>query len=106
MSALHQKTWTRGGLHLRDVTFEVPFDHFGQGAAKSAAASLAAPAEAHPTGPKNIEIFARITATEADSTQPYLVFLQGGPGVEAPPPPPPRGQYPRLSPAHEGVQGV
>lgn len=84
---LNQATWTRGGLHLRDVTFEAPFDHFGGGAG-------------------TIEIFARITATEADSTKPYLVFLQGGPGVEAPRPTTPVGQPTWLARALEDFQVV
>ena len=103
---LNQRTWTRGGLHLRDVTFEAPVDHFGRGSALSAAASLAAPAEASQTGPANIEIFARITATEADSAKPYLVFLQGGPGVEAPRPIAPVGGSTWLARALEDFQVV
>ncbi|XBV90795.1 alpha/beta fold hydrolase [Brevibacterium sp. CBA3109] len=84
---LNQASWTRGGLHLRDVTFEAPFDHFGGGAG-------------------TIEVFARITATEADSTKPFLVFLQGGPGVEAPRPTTPVGQSTWLARALEDFQVV
>lgn len=36
--------------------------------------------------PDTLSVFARIIATEADSRKPYLVYLQGGPGVEAPRP--------------------
>lgn len=91
---LNQRTWTRGGLHLRDVTFEAPFDHFGGGEVGASTASA------------NIEVFARITATEADSTKPYLVFLQGGPGVEAPRPTTPVGQSTWLARALEDFQVV
>lgn len=94
MTRLNQQTWTRRGLHLRDVTFEAPFDHFGGGAGLSAAT------------PGTIEVFARITATEADSTKPYLVFLQGGPGVEAPRPTTPVGQSTWLARALEEFQVV
>lgn len=90
----NQRTWTRGGLHLRDVTFEAPFDHFGGGAALSAATS------------GSIEVFARITATEAHSTKPYLMFLQGGPGVEAPRPTTPVGSSTWLARALEDFQVV
>ncbi|WP_209371225.1 alpha/beta fold hydrolase [Brevibacterium renqingii] len=71
MSAVDQHSWTRGGLHFRDVTFDAGFDHFGR-----AQVSL----------PETLNVFARIIATEADSQKPCLVFLQGGPGVEAPRP--------------------
>lgn len=60
--------WQRGGLHFRDVSLDVPFDHFGAG------------------GEGTLTVFARIMATEAESTKPHLVFLQGGPGFEAPRP--------------------
>lgn len=103
---LQQSSWTRGGLHLKDVTFEAPFDHFGGGAAKSAAASLAAPVSDKPQGPSSIEIFARIVATEADSQKPYLVFLQGGPGNEAPRPTTPVGGSTWLARALEEFQVV
>jgi pimeloyl-ACP methyl ester carboxylesterase len=75
-----QTTWTRGGLYFRDVLIEAPFDHF-DGANRVDGAS-ANPARL----PETLEVFARIIATEADSQKPYLVYLQGGPGVEAPRP--------------------
>lgn len=106
-SGLRQQSWRRGGLHFRDVTLDVPFDHFGGGPAKSAAASLAAPLSAKPKGgPASIEVFARIAATEADSQKPYLVFLQGGPGVEAPRPTTPVGGSTWLARALEEFQVV
>ncbi|MDK8434920.1 MULTISPECIES: alpha/beta fold hydrolase [unclassified Brevibacterium] len=109
---LTQETWTRGGLHLRDVSVDVPFDHFGRGGARSAAASLAAPVSAKPVGasstvgPGTIEVFARIVAAEAESTKPYLVYLQGGPGVEAPRPTTPVGKGSWLARALEDFQVV
>ncbi|MBR7504170.1 hypothetical protein KCW65_29235, partial [Mycobacterium tuberculosis] len=42
--------------------------------------------------PARIEVVARIVADESESSQPYLVFLQGGPGFEAPRPTTPVGQ--------------
>src|SRR5699024_3089622 len=75
VTMVEQRDWTRGGLHFRDVTVTVPFDHFGRsGDAASAGVNL----------PDTLNVFARIIATEADSRKPYLVYLQGGPGVEAP----------------------
>src|SRR5699024_11955047 len=41
--------------------------------------------------PDTLSVFARIISTEANSDKPYLVFLQGGPGVEAPRPVTPVG---------------
>ncbi len=66
-------SWHRGGLHFRDVSLDVPFDHFGG------------------RGERTLRVFARIMAAEAESTKPYLVFLQGGPGFEAPRPTTPVG---------------
>ncbi|MBE4694937.1 alpha/beta hydrolase [Brevibacterium casei] len=85
--------WQRGGLHLRDVTVEVPLDHFGRLDADSAASA-------------RIEVFARIVADEAESSKPYLVFLQGGPGFEAPRPTTPVGQGSWLARALEDFQVV
>jgi pimeloyl-ACP methyl ester carboxylesterase len=77
VTIVEQKDWTRGGLHFEDVTITVPFDHFGRSReAASASVNL----------PDTLSVFARIIATEADSRKPYLVYLQGGPGVEAPRP--------------------
>lgn len=55
------------GLTLTTLTLEVPLDH------------------ADPTG-RQIEIFARVVTGEGGADKPYLVFLQGGPGNEAPRP--------------------
>nr|WP_209044178.1 alpha/beta fold hydrolase [Brevibacterium marinum] len=97
---MNQRTWSRGGLHLRDVTFDAPFDHFDGGAALPGAASASSAA------PASIEVFARIIATETDSTKPHLVFLQGGPGVEAPRPITPVGRSTWLARALEDFQVV
>ncbi len=53
------------GLNLTTLTLEVPLDH------------------ADPTGTQ-IEVFARVATGEDGAGKPYLVFLQGGPGHEAP----------------------
>ena len=58
-------TWTLPGLQLRDLTLSVPLDH------------------ADPAGAQ-IEVFARVIAEEGGEDRPYLVYLQGGPGSEAP----------------------
>lgn len=81
-------------MHFRDVTIEVPLDHFGRMDADSAAASA------------RIEVFVRIVASEADSDKPYLVFLQGGPGFEAPRPTTPIGAGSWLARALEEFQVV
>lgn len=60
-------TWTLPGLQLRDLTLTVPLDH------------------ADPTGAQ-IEVFARVVAEDGGEDRPYLVYLQGGPGSEAPRP--------------------
>ena len=60
-------TWTLPGLQLRDITLPVPLDH------------------ADPTGAR-IEVFARVVTADGGEDRPYLVFLQGGPGSEAPRP--------------------
>ncbi|MGY5764258.1 alpha/beta fold hydrolase [Brachybacterium sp. DNPG3] len=67
--AASRAAWTLPGLRLTDVTLPVPLDH------------------ADPSGPR-IEVFARIVEADADGSAdlPYLVFLQGGPGSEAPRP--------------------
>lgn len=66
-SALTTTTWAQPGLHLQDVTWQAPLDH------------------ADPDSPR-IELFARIVAEPDGQDRPYLVFLQGGPGSEAPRP--------------------
>ncbi|MDN5821469.1 MAG: alpha/beta hydrolase, partial [Brachybacterium sp.] len=60
-------TWTLPGLQLSDLTLPVPLDH------------------ADPTGTQ-IEVFARVVTADGGEDRPYLVFLQGGPGSEAPRP--------------------
>jgi pimeloyl-ACP methyl ester carboxylesterase len=55
------------GLTLTNLTLDVPLD-----AADPAAAT--------------IEVFARVVTSEGGADKPYLVFLQGGPGHEAPRP--------------------
>lgn len=53
------------GLRLRDLTLPVPLDH-------------ADPARG------SIEVFARVIAAEGGEDRPALLYLQGGPGFEAP----------------------
>ena len=60
-------TWTLPGLHLRDITLPVPLDH------------------AERSGPQ-LELFARVITAPGGEDRPYLVYLQGGPGSEAPRP--------------------
>ncbi|MCW1804382.1 alpha/beta hydrolase [Brachybacterium squillarum] len=60
-------TWSLPGLHLTDVTLPVPLDH------------------ADPASPR-IELFARVVTAPGGEELPYLVYLQGGPGSEAPRP--------------------
>lgn len=67
MTTPSSRTWTLPGLQLQDVTLPVPLDH-------------AAPAGAQ------IELFARVITADGGADRPYLVFLQGGPGSEAPRP--------------------
>lgn len=55
------------GLTLTTITVDAPLDH-------------ANPASG------TIEVFARIVTGEGGANKPYLVFLQGGPGFEAPRP--------------------
>jgi pimeloyl-ACP methyl ester carboxylesterase len=59
--------FTLPGLTLTDITLDAPLDH-----ARPEAGS--------------IEIFARVVTGEGGSEKPYVVFLQGGPGSEAPRP--------------------
>ncbi len=62
-------TYRTPGLRVTEHTLKLPLDH------------------ALPTG-EQIEVFARavVLAEKADSAQPWLVFLQGGPGFEGPRP--------------------
>lgn len=57
--------WTLPGLRLTDLTLDVPLDR-------------ADPARG------SIEVFARVVAAEGGQERPALLFLQGGPGSEAP----------------------
>lgn len=65
--ATTESTWTLPGLTLRDVTLDVPLDR-------------AAPERG------TIEVFARVIAAEGGEGRPFLLYLQGGPGSEAPRP--------------------
>ena len=67
MSPMSHTTWTLPGLHLEDVTLPVPLDH------------------ADPTSVP-LELFARIVTAPGGEDLPFLVYLQGGPGSEAPRP--------------------
>lgn len=62
-----------GGLALRDHWFDVPLDHS---------------ASSRPTpGDEQIRIYAReVTQVDNESSQPWLLYLQGGPGGKAPRP--------------------
>ncbi len=66
---MHSVTYRQPGLRVTEHTLKLPLDH------------------AQPEG-ERIEIFARavVLAEKADATQPWLVFLQGGPGFEGPRP--------------------
>lgn len=56
-------------LSLTEITLDAPLDHRDPAAG-------------------TIEIFARVITAEGGEKLPYLVFLQGGPGFEAPRPAP------------------
>lgn len=58
---------TLPGLTLTNLTLDAPLDHANPAAG-------------------TIEVFARVVAGEGGQDKPYLVFLQGGPGSEAPRP--------------------
>ena len=60
-------TYALPGLHVRDVTIDVPLDR---------------------TRPQRgtIEVFARVVTAHDGEDRPFAVYLQGGPGVEAPRP--------------------
>lgn len=64
---MHTTTWTLPGLTLTDLTLEAPL------------------ASADPAA-GTIGVFARVVTGEGGAGKPYLVFLQGGPGHEAPRP--------------------
>lgn len=46
--------------------------------------TLTVPLTTSPADPRTIDVFARVITREGGSALPYLVFLQGGPGSEAP----------------------
>jgi pimeloyl-ACP methyl ester carboxylesterase len=66
---MQSTTYHQPGLRVTELTLKVPLDH------------------AQPDG-EHIEVFARavVLAEKARDTQPWLVFLQGGPGFEGPRP--------------------
>jgi pimeloyl-ACP methyl ester carboxylesterase len=59
--------WSLPGLQLTDVRVSAPLDH------------------AAPDGPR-LQVFARVATAPGGEDRPYLVYLQGGPGSEAPRP--------------------
>ena len=75
--ALHSSSWSSSttGLLTRDHHLTVPLDRSGQG-------------DSAPDGTETITVYAReISAVGIDPvSRPPLVFLQGGPGCEAPRP--------------------
>jgi pimeloyl-ACP methyl ester carboxylesterase len=64
---LRRTDWTLPGLTLTDLTLPVPLDHADPAAGE-------------------IELFARLVTRAGGEELPLLVFLQGGPGSEAPRP--------------------
>lgn len=66
---MQSTTYRQPGLRVTEHTLKLPLDH------------------ARPDG-EHIDVFARavVLAEKADATQPWLVFLQGGPGFEGPRP--------------------
>jgi pimeloyl-ACP methyl ester carboxylesterase len=66
---MQSTTYRQPGLRVTEHTLKLPLDH------------------AQPDG-ERIEVFARavVMAEKAETTQPWLLFLQGGPGFEAPRP--------------------
>jgi pimeloyl-ACP methyl ester carboxylesterase len=66
---MQSTSYRQPGLRVTEHTLKVPLDH------------------AHPEGDR-IEVFARavVLAEKADAAQPWLVYLQGGPGFEGPRP--------------------
>jgi len=66
---MQSTTYRQPGLRVTEHTLQLPLDH------------------AQPAG-ERIEVFARavVLAEKADAAQPWLIFLQGGPGFEGPRP--------------------
>ena len=64
---MREHTWSLLGLTVRDLTVTAPLDH-GDPASTP------------------IEVFARVVTKPGGEDKPYLVYLQGGPGSEAPRP--------------------
>lgn len=66
----HSIEWSMPGLRVHEVTIPVPLNH------------------ANPHSSPTLPLFARIVSTPegAENSLPYLVYLQGGPGSEAPRP--------------------
>ncbi|MCB0912116.1 MAG: alpha/beta fold hydrolase [Propionibacteriaceae bacterium] len=75
------------GLTLTTLTLDVPLDHTDPGGVQ-------------------IEVFARVATGEDGANKPYLVFLQGGPGHEAPRPLGVPGSPPWLARALQDYQVV
>jgi pimeloyl-ACP methyl ester carboxylesterase len=67
LSFMRTTTEALPGLTITNLTLDAPLDHANPGAG-------------------TIEVFARVVTAEGGADKPYLVFLQGGPGFEAPRP--------------------
>lgn len=67
-STLSSTPWSAPGLRITDHVLEVPLDH-------GAAAGPSAP---------HLSLFARELAAPGGEDRPFLLYLQGGPGFEAP----------------------
>ena len=79
---MQQTTEYQPGLTIRTLRLEVPVDH---GLARPPAIGPDTPADvALPAD--TLELFARVVTGTDGADKPYLVFLQGGPGGEAPRP--------------------
>lgn len=65
--ALADHSYRLGALHLRDITLRLPLT-------------------ASEEDSRTIDVFARVVARPGGEDLPYLLFLQGGPGCEAPRP--------------------
>lgn len=79
---MQQTTEYQPGLTIRTLRLEAPVDH---GLSRPPATGPDAPADvALPAD--TLELFARVVTGTDGADKPYLVFLQGGPGGEAPRP--------------------